>query len=76
MIRRSITDELMDEMRRLEEGERRRVLEYARSLSERPPKGTRGEALGEHFGVWPADVADEISAAIEEGCERVNLDAW
>lgn len=76
MIKRSITDELMEEIRRLGEGERRRVLEYARSLSGRPPRGVSGPSLIEHLGGWTDDVADEVAAAIEEGCERVNLDAW
>lgn len=76
MIKRSITDEVLEELRRLDEGERRRVLEYARSLSATPPHGTTGEALLKHLGVWSEAVADEVADAIEEGCERVNLDAW
>ena len=76
MIKRSITDELLEEVRHLEEGERRRVLEYARSLAARPPRGVAGEDLLAHLGGWSDEVADEVAAAIEEGCERVNLDAW
>ena len=76
MIKRSVTDEVVEELGRLGEGERRRVLEYARSLSRVPPKGVSGEALLKHFGAWSEEEADAIAEAIEEGCERVNLDAW
>jgi hypothetical protein len=76
MIKRSTTDEVVDELRRLDESERRRVLEYARSLSEGPPRGTPGEALLKYSGAWADGLADEVAAAIEEGCERVDLDAW
>lgn len=76
MFKRSTNDEVMDELRRLDESERRQVLEYARSLSERPPRGTPGEALLKYSGVWSDGLADDVAAAIEEGCERVDLDAW
>lgn len=76
MIKRSVADEVMEELHRLDEGERRRVLEYARSLSRVPRSGISGEALLEHFGAWSEEEATAIAEAIEEGCERVNLDAW
>jgi hypothetical protein len=76
MIKRSTTDEMLETFQSLDEAGRRRVLEYARSLSGRTPRGTSGNALLDHFGVWSEAVADEIAQAIDEGCERVNLDAW
>ena len=76
MIKRSTTDEVVEELRRLAEPERRRVLDYARSLSEGRPKGTPGEALLKYGGAWSDGKADEVAAAIEEGCEQVDLDAW
>lgn len=76
MIKRSTTDQVMDELRRLDESERCRVLEYARSLSEGRLRGTPGGALLKYSGAWSDGLADEVAAAIEEGCERVDLDAW
>lgn len=76
MIKRSVADEVMDELRRLDKGERRQVLEYARSLGRSSRNGVSGEALLEHFGAWSDEEANAIAEAIEEGCERVNLDAW
>ncbi|MEZ4424282.1 MAG: hypothetical protein R3E98_12795 [Gemmatimonadota bacterium] len=76
MIERSTTDEIVDELRGLDESERRRVLEYARSLSVAPPKGTPGAALLKYGGAWESGVADDVAAAIEEACERVDPDAW
>ena len=66
MIKRSTTEEVVEELRRLEEPERRRVLQYARSLGEGRPKGTPGGALLKYAGVWSDRKADEVAAAIEE----------
>ena len=76
MIKRSITDDMLNEFRALGDDDRRRVLEYARSLGQTPPKGVRGEALLAHAGVLSEEDASAISEAIDEGCEQVNLDAW
>jgi len=76
MSKPSIRDELLEELKRLGEADRRRVLDYVRSLSEGSAHGVSGESLLSHLGAMPEAEADEIVEAIEEGCEKVNLDAW
>ena len=72
----SIRDDLLKELERLPESDRRRVLEYARSLSDSVPRGVPGSSLLRFVGVFSESDAAEIEAAIEEGCEQVNPGAW
>jgi hypothetical protein len=76
MIEPSVKDALSRELARLDETDRERVLEYARALSERTPRGASGASLLPLAGSVPEADMDEIEAAIEEGCERVNPGAW
>jgi hypothetical protein len=56
--------------------DRKRVLEYARTLSERTPRAVSGASLLPLAGSVPESDMAEIEAAIEEGCEKVNPGAW
>lgn len=76
MSDRSSREEILEAMEGLGESERRRVLEYMHSLSDGPPRGVPGESLLPFLGSIPRVDVDEMAAAIEEGCEKVNLDAW
>ena len=76
MIEPSSKDALLEELKHLAEPDRRRVLEYARSLAERIPHGTTGKALLAFAGSLPESDAVEIAAAIDNGCEKVNRGAW
>ena len=53
----------------------RQVLEYVRSLKQRP-KGMSGAELKKHIGTISATDAKSMIDAIEAGCEQVNLDEW
>ncbi|MDH3207949.1 MAG: hypothetical protein OEO79_15190 [Gemmatimonadota bacterium] len=75
MIEPSVKDILYREIARLDEDDRRRVLEYARSLG-RTPRGVSGASLLPLAGSVSASDVDEIEAAIEEGCETVNPGGW
>lgn len=71
----SIKDDLYREIASLDESDRERVLEFARSLGSSTP-GTSGSDLLAFSGrISEADMA-EIEAAIEQGCEKVNPGAW
>jgi hypothetical protein len=72
----SATDALLEELKRLAEPDRRRLLDYARSLGGRTPKGVTGESLAAYVGSVPESDAASIAAAIEDGCEKVDLSAW
>jgi hypothetical protein len=72
----SAKDALLEELKRLAEPDRRRLLDYARSLGGRTPKGVTGESLAAYVGSVPESDAASIAAAIEDGCEKVDLSAW
>ncbi len=72
----STKDEVVEELNRLAEADRRRVLDYARSLGRRVSKGVAGDSLLSLAGSLPEAEASAMEAAIEDGCERVNLGAW
>jgi hypothetical protein len=69
-------DILVREWSRLGEGDRRRVIEYARSLSGRTRAGVTGASLLALAGTLADSDASEMAAAIEEGCEKVDPGAW
>ena len=54
----------------------RRVLEFARALASRPPKGVPGRELLRFAGTIEESDLDAMSQAIEEGCERVDANGW
>ena len=71
MIEPSAKDVLSREIARLDEADRKRVLEYART-----PRGVPGSSLLSLAGSIPASDMTEIKAAIEAGCEKVNPGGW
>jgi len=46
------------------------------ALTTEPLMGTPGRALTRFSGVLDLESAGEMSAAIEDGCERVDLNEW
>ena len=72
----STREAIAREIARLDEAGRRRVLDYARSLSEQAPSGVPGAALLALAGTVPGPDMAEIEAAIAEGCEQVNPGGW
>jgi hypothetical protein len=71
----SLKDALDREIAGLGAADRRRVLEFARSLGSRP-RGTAPSALLSMAGTMSESDVAEIEAAIEEGCEKVNPGGW
>ncbi len=72
----SVIQEVVEEMERLGPAEQQQMLEYVRSLAAVPVRGMPGRAMLRFAGSIPAADLDEIEAAIEEGCERVDPHAW
>jgi CRISPR/Cas system-associated protein Csm6 len=56
--------------------EQKRVLEFARSLADSKRQGISGKALAKFAAMLDAAESELITRAIEEGCERVEKDAW
>ncbi|MBM3495815.1 MAG: hypothetical protein FJX72_16045 [Armatimonadetes bacterium] len=72
----AIDEELREELDRLPLDERRQVLDFARALASRPPRGTPGWALRRFAGGIPKADLELISAEIQAACEQVNRDEW
>ena len=53
-----------------------RVLEYARELGNAKPKGVPGHSLLPFAGTFRPEDLKAMAEAIEEGCERVDMNDW
>ncbi|MBP90721.1 MAG: hypothetical protein CMJ64_29090 [Planctomycetaceae bacterium] len=62
-------------MGRLPVAQQRQVLEFAKTLTT-PVQGVNGAALIRFAGAIGVADLDSMSAAIDEGCERIDADAW
>ncbi len=70
---RTIRDQIIEQVDRLDDPQRRRVLDFARRLTE--PAGTPGRNLMGFVGsIDPADL-EAMAEAIQQGCERLLLGA-
>jgi len=73
-----ISKQLMEELERLNAQQQEQVLRYARELrTGLPPAPTGAELLSRLRGMsFPSEDLAEIQQAIEEGCEKVDMDEW
>jgi len=69
----SIKDDLIAQVENLSTHHQRQVLDFAKSLA---PKGVAGKNLLRFEGAIPADDLEQMSKAIEEGCEKVDIGEW
>ena len=76
MASASVRKEIIAELNRLGAEQQLRVLDFARGLTAAKPRGVPGKALLSFAGVISPDDARAMTRAIEEGCEKVNLDEW
>lgn len=56
--------------------EQDRAPEDVRETSGEPLRGEPGHNLLQFAGIWTEEEADQVSRAIEEGCETIDLDSW
>lgn len=71
---KTVKDEIIAQVDRLDAPQQQRVLDFARRLS--VPAGTPGRELIRFVGcIDPADL-DAMSHAIQEGCEKIEPNAW
>ena len=68
--------EIQERLAALTPAEQERVLGYIREISGEPLRGEPGRNLLRFAGIWTDEEAEEISRAIEEGCEKVDPDGW
>lgn len=72
-----IVEQVIEQLKALPKDLQRRVLGYSRALAKSsPPSGSSGQQLLRFAGTIPQDELRLMSDAIEQGCERVDVNEW
>lgn len=73
-----VRERILEDLEQLPPALQRRALELVHELKESSalPRGASRETLHRLAGTLDAESAREMREAIEEGCERVDPDAW
>lgn len=71
-----IQHELYEAIDQLSAAERMRLLAAAREIRSESPEGTPWATIQHLVGTLPDEDAREIMAAIDEGCEQIDVDEW
>ena len=79
MVGLSLEKEIIEQIERLDQEQKRKVLDFVRDLAQ--PGRLRGTPAEEFFASATEAKFDsvslqEIQQAIEEDCERIDLDGW
>ena len=70
----SIVKEVVTQLETLPDDLQQQVLDFVNNLKGR--QGTPGKKLIHFAGAIPPDELQQMSQAIEEGCEQVDLNGW
>ncbi len=76
MLNVAVKKEIIQQIGRLDYEHQRRVLDFARALAVTGPKGVPGKQLLSFAGSIPADDLKAMKYAIEDSCEKVDLNEW
>lgn len=71
-----IIEEVVEQLKSMPEHLQWQVLEFVRSLVKAEVRGTPGQQLLRFAGSIPADDLQLMREAIEQDCERVDVDEW
>jgi hypothetical protein len=71
-----IIDEVVERLKVMPQHLQQQVLEFVRVLVEVEARGTPGQQLLRFAGAIPADDLRLMREAIEQDCERVDVDEW
>lgn len=71
-----IIDEVVEQLKVMPQPLQRQVLEFVRSLVKAGVRGTPGQQLLRFAGSIPSDDLQLMREAIEQDCERVDIDEW
>ncbi|MDX2216022.1 MAG: hypothetical protein SFY66_22345 [Oculatellaceae cyanobacterium bins.114] len=71
-----IIDEVVEQLKVMPQPLQRQVLEFVRSLVKAEVRGTPGQQLLRFAGSIPSDDLQLMCEAIEQDCERVDVDEW
>lgn len=72
----TIAQQILQTVESMDDARQRRVLDFARSISEPPSRAERQAAIAALMGSIPAEDLRAMQAAIEAECERVDEDGW
>ena len=73
MNTQTVKKEIINQIGLLDYDHQRRVLDFVRALSVTDPKGVPGKELLAFAGAFPTDDLRAMEQAIEDHCEKVNL---
>lgn len=76
MIKSTIKEKILKKLEALPAEKQERVLEFVGSLTKGKISGIPGRKLLHFSGVIEKKDLDSMRRAIEEGCERVDLNEW
>lgn len=76
MVQPAIREQILNDLDRLSPEQQRRAAELVHGLVSALPTGAPGRSLLRFSGTLDDESAREMTQAIEEGCERVDLDEW
>jgi len=76
MLNVTVKKEIINQMGMLDYEHQRRVLDFVRALAVTKPKGVPGKELLSFAGTFPAGDLKVMEQAIENNCEKVNLNEW
>lgn len=76
MVLAAVKEQILSDLDRLSADEQKRAAELVHSLVSSTPKGTPGRDLLRFAGTIDDESARQMIEAIEEECERVDLDEW
>ncbi|MEB3181373.1 MAG: hypothetical protein VKL59_20410 [Nostocaceae cyanobacterium] len=72
----SIIDEVIEQLRVMPQHLQLQVLEFVRTLVKAEVRGTNGRQLLRFAGSIPPDDLQLMREAIEQDCERVDINEW
>ena len=72
----SIVTQVVERLNAMPDNLQRRVLEYVEALDATARQGVSGAELLKFAGAIPPDDLREMAAAIEAGCEQVDVTGW
>ena len=76
MISSPLKKEILDKLDLLAIEEQRRVLDFTRALTETKTVGIPGRDLLQFAGTIEKTELESMKRAIEDGCERADLNEW
>jgi hypothetical protein len=71
-----IIDQVVEQLSAMPQPLQQRVLKFVRTLAAFRIRGTPGQQLLRFAGTIPLEDLQLMQMAIEQGCERIDLDEW